>query len=243
MDGGMTMRFVNKEFWPPIPRQLSVLAMAVFLAVLAGCSIGKNIETETDLVAKPSFSEIDAVETYPSVVRLKDGRKGFIIREKSSDGEEWSADFERAVNLMQEEDYPKAIELLEKVIEQSPEVSSPYINIAICYERSGKDDQAEQNLKTALEMIPNHPAASIEYGFLLRKTGRFDEAREIYEKALATYPEYLPIRRNLGILCDLYLNDPDCAIEQYEKYSEAKPEEEQVKLWVADLRLRLGGGS
>ena len=82
--------------------------------------------------------------------------------------------------------------------------------------------------------------ASNEYGLLLRKAGRFAEARTVYEQALATFPDYHPIRRNLGILCDLYLNDLGCAREQYEIYSAAVPGDEQVKMWIADLGARMG---
>lgn len=228
-----------------------VVFLAV-LAVLAGCSLGKNVEPksgveeplrveELPIVEEALVVEEIAVEEWPSVTRLEDGREGFVIREKPSTGEEeWLVDFEQAVERMREQDYAKAIELLEKVIVQAPGVTAPYLNLAICLERTGNHDQAEQHLKTALTLIPDHPAASSEYGLLLRKTGRFAEARAVYEQALATFPEYLPLRRNLGILCDLYLNDPACALAQYEIYSEAKPEDAPVKIWIAELRLRLG---
>ena len=148
--------------------------------------------------------------------------------------------FEQAVAMMKEHDYDKAIELLEKVIERSPGVTAPYVNIAMAYVQIDKLEPAEQHLKTALELVPDHPAVCNEYGLLLRKSGRFAEAREMYEKTLKSYPEYLPVQRNLGILCDLYLDDPVCALSQYEIYSEAMPGDEQVKMWIADLRMRLG---
>jgi Flp pilus assembly protein TadD len=110
----------------------------------------------------------------------------------------------------------------------------------MAYMHIGNPEMAEQHLKTALEMVPHHPVASNEYGLLLRKAGRFTEAREVYEKALADFPDYLPVRRNLGILCDLYLNDPECALKQFEIYREGMPEDEKVKIWIAELRIRLG---
>jgi Flp pilus assembly protein TadD len=147
--------------------------------------------------------------------------------------------FERAVGLIKNEDYEQAIELLKKIVEQSPGATAPYINLAIAYKHTDQVEQAEEHLKTALELIPGHPVASNEYGLLLRKAGRFAEARAVYEKTLSLFPDYQPVRRNLGILCDLYLNDPGCALEQYEIYSKAMPEDEQVKLWIADLRMQL----
>jgi Tfp pilus assembly protein PilF len=177
----------------------------------------------------------------PSVARLADGRDGFIITEVSQMDEASRMDFERAVAMLNDQQYDQAIELLEKVIEKSPGVTAPYINIAIAYMQLGKLEKAEANLKTALSLVPDHPVACNEYGLLCRTTGRFAEARALYEKALLRFPDYYPLHRNLGILCDLYLNDLACALQHYEIYSEAKPGDKQVKAWIADLRARLKG--
>jgi Tfp pilus assembly protein PilF len=155
-------------------------------------------------------------------------------------GETYRRDFEVAVAMLNDQEYDRTIEILEKVIEQSPGVTAPYIDIAIAYRYVGNLKQAEENLKIALQLVPEHPVACNEYGLLYRKTGRFAEARAIYEKAIARFPDYYPAQRNLGILCDLYLNDPACALDHYEIYSKAVPEDQQVKLWIADLRARLG---
>jgi len=207
-----------------------VLAMMVW--VLAGCATEKKVEPAPVVQAAP-------VAKGPSVARLQNGREGFIITEVPQMDEESRGHFERAVAMLNNEEYAQAIELLEKVIEKSPGVTAPYINIAIAYRRLDKADLAEANLKTALQLIPDHPVACNEYGLLCRKTGRFAEARAIYENAIARFPDYYPVHRNLGILCDLYLNDLECALAHYEIYSEANPEDKQVKLWIADLRNRL----
>jgi len=201
--------------------------------VFTGCAAKAKIsETPT-----PSATVIDQ---GPSVAQLENGQQGFVIRENPKMDGESKSGFERAVSLMNDGENDKAIELLAKVIERQPGVTAPYINIAVAYMRTKKPEQAEKYLKTALELFPAHPVASNEYGLLLRKAGRFKEAREVYEKEIARFPEYLPVHKNLGILCDLYLSDPACALKQFEIYSEGMPSDAQVKIWIAELRMRPG---
>jgi tetratricopeptide (TPR) repeat protein len=209
------------------------VACVMVLSVFAGCATHEKVKSPLG-VNEPSGAKRSSVE------RLKDGREGFIINEVAQMDEGSRSDFAHAVAMLNDRDYTAAIDLLGKVIERSPGVTAPYINIAVAYEHMGKLEQAEEHLKTALRLVPEHPVACNEYGLLYRKTGRFAEARAIYEKALSSFPDYYPVHRNLGILCDLYLNDPECALEHYEIYSEANPENKQVKLWIADLRARLG---
>lgn len=182
---------------------------------------------------------LDYKKAKPSVTRLDGDVEGFIIREVSQIDDASRKDFNSGVTMLKDKDYEQAIELFQKVIEKSPGVTAPYINIAIAYQGIDKPERAEEYLKTALNVFPDHPAVCNEYGLLYRKTGRFVDAKAIYEKAIAHFPEYYPVHRNLGILCDLYLNDPVCALKHYEVYSKAKPEDKQVKIWIAGLRLAI----
>ena len=223
------MKVKNAELlWlSKVRRRTGWFALMIALALYSGC-------VNSIKVKQPVTNQ------GPSVARLEDGRQGFVIRENPSIDAESRGAFERAVAMMNDGKDDKAIELLATVIERSPGVTAPYINIAAAYMRTNKLEPAEQHLKTALELVPNHPVASNEYGLLLRKGGRFKEAREIYEKSLASFPDYLPVHKNLGILCDLYINDPECALKQFEIYSEGMPADAQVKIWIAELRIRLG---
>lgn len=215
------------------------LLLATGLALLAGCATAGKAKVEP---AKPTSAvaaqPTPSLPTGPSVVHFSDGREGFVITQPSGMDAQSRADFEQASALIGEAKYDKAIELLEKVSAQWPEMSAPHINVAIAYRQINKPEQAEQHLKKALESIPGHPVASNEYGLLLRKAGRFAESRQIYEKSLAAFPEYHPIHKNLAILCDLYLKDLACAAEHYEIYGQAIPKDQQVKLWLADLQTR-----
>ncbi len=229
------MQSMKKEQWRGRGRLrgagLALLAAA--LTVSAGCSGGVKVKPD-------SAREGASGSKGYAVTRLSDGRDGFTITETASLDSDARRDFERAVALIKEGSHERAIELLEKVIEGAPGVAAPHVNAALAYGRSDRREKAEGHLKTALELVPGHPVASNEYGLLLRKGGRFEEAREVFEASLKRFPEYLPVRRNLGILCDLYLNDPACALEQYGLYSRALPGDDQVKIWIADLRIRIG---
>lgn len=209
------------------------LTLALVALLLHGCVTAAPV--------KPTPESSSPAETKTAGVRrLENGRQGFVITEVGQMSDAVRSDFDRAVNLLNEENYEDAITLLKQVIEQSPGVSAPHINLGIAYQRTDKQDMAEAQFKTALSLVPGHPVICNQYGLLCRKSGRFEQARALYERALTAFPEYYPVHRNLGILCDLYLNDLPCALEHYEVYSRCAPQDKQVKLWIADLRARLG---
>lgn len=150
-------------------------------------------------------------------------------------------DFQKSLEHLAGEQYPEAIELLQSVVEREKRLPAPYVNLGIAYYKNGNEKHAEEAFRHALELDPDHPAANNELGVLYRRQGRFAEARKVYVNALAKNPEYRPLIKNLGILCDLYLQDLECALAQFQQYMALEPEDKEVPIWVAGLKRRTGG--
>ncbi len=206
---------------PPHTTQRSTRHAALALAALLGFAC-----------ATPDGKRPAPVET-----RTEDG---FVIEEEVGAGLGVRSSFQRAMRLLEEEQYEEGIEILLEVTREAPHSSAAHIDLGIAYRQLDRLDKAEASIQKALELNPRHPAALNEMGIVYRRTGRFDEARQSYESALDLYPDYHYARRNLAILCDVFLKDLDCAIENYEIYSRAVPDDEKAAMWIADLRNRNG---
>jgi Flp pilus assembly protein TadD len=165
---------------------------------------------------------------------------GFVITESVNVTADVRADFESAVQRLEQRDTAGGIALLLKVTEAAPQLTAAHVDLAMAYEQAGDLEHAEASLKRALALSPRHPVVYNELGIIYRKSGRFEDARKSYAKALELHPEFHFARRNLAILCDVYLNDTGCALENYELYAKAVPDDEAASAWIADLHKRIG---
>jgi Tfp pilus assembly protein PilF len=148
-------------------------------------------------------------------------------------------DFTKAIKLLNKNSNKEAVVILESVIDREKRLPAPFVNLAIAQNRLNDSKSAEKNLLSALKLDSTHPVANNELGLIYRKSGKFTEARIAYENALKNNAGYLPSRKNLGVLCDLYLHDFNCALKQFEKYLELQPNDKTVEIWIADVRRRL----
>lgn len=164
---------------------------------------------------------------------------GFTITEEAPVNGELRADYEVALLYLEQGRLDEGIAILEGVAAAAPNLSAPRIDLGIAQHRSGDLEAAESNLLLAIEANAEQPVAHNELGIIYRKTGRFQEARRSYEKALAIYPGFHYARRNLAVLCDLYLADLECALENYEAYMTTVPSDDEASMWISDLRYRL----
>lgn len=164
---------------------------------------------------------------------------GFTITEESKVSGEARLEYDQAVLFLEQGNYDQGIALLEQVAVTTPELSAPRIDMGIAQHLRGDLEAAEKSLLLALEANPDHPVAHNELGIIYRKTGRLAEARRSYEAALAVYPGYHFARRNLAVLCDLYLADLDCARRNYDAYMATVPGDEEASMWIRDLEYRM----
>ena len=170
-------------------------------------------------------------------LEVQDG--GFTITERERFAAGVRGDFSRAVELIEQREYEQGIELLEAVVEAAPHAIAAHIDLGIALRETGQYERAVASFQKALELNPRHLVAHNELGIAYRKMGRFEDARKSYESALSVFPGFHFARRNLAVLCDLYLGDIPCAIEQYEIYAKMVPEDEKVGMWITDLRNRM----
>src|SRR5262245_35339158 len=178
--------------------------------------------------------------SHPQAALVQDPSGGFTITESVRANASARADFDGAVRALEQKQYDAAIAQLAEVTKNAPDATAAHIDLGIAYREKNDLEHAEASLKKALELNARHPVALNELGIVYRRTGRFAEARRSYEQVLALYPGFHYARRNLAILCDVYLRDAACALEQYQLYLQAVPGDEKAAMWLADLRARAG---
>lgn len=209
--------------------------------------IQKSLDQLAELLparyAKQEVSEglLRSVDAYTYRAPGATETPALTIAETAPVSDEYRAAFFEAVALLDRGQQQSSIDKLTFLASESPMIAASHINLGIAHHLSGNLEEAEQHLQNALApgVTRIHPLVYTELGIVYRKLGRFADAQASYEAALAAYPDYHYARRNLGILCDLYLSDTGCAMREYESYMAAVPGDDEVAIWIADVNNRM----
>ena len=143
---------------------------------------------------------------------------------------------QQAVKLMQEEQWPAAVDMLEAITTEQPALSGPWLNLGIASTKRGNSKAAEVAFKQAIDVNAANIEAYNQLGILYRRTGRYEEARHIYETALEIDPDNTSLHWNLAILHDTDLPDPRKALFHYQYYQQITGSDNPHLLsWIKSL--------
>jgi Flp pilus assembly protein TadD len=147
--------------------------------------------------------------------------------------------YNNALHSLKADRHAEAEQALRALTKKHPDLSGPYANLGILYQKLGKPAEAAKLLEQAVSINPRRAAYYNQLGVAYRQAGEFAKARDAYLKAVDVDAGYAKAYLNLGILYDIYLWDAGQALNHYGRYLALQPGgDEKVNKWVLELKQR-----
>jgi len=128
-------------------------------------------------------------------------------------------------------DYDRLRELQEKFDENPRRYFAPLANE---YRKGGQPKRAIEICRSHLAQMPGHMSGQVVYGQSLYEAGEFDEAREVFGRALALDPENLIALRSLGDM-SLQAGNTSEARSWYKRLLDADPKDMAVVALMSEI--------
>ena len=145
-----------------------------------------------------------------------------------------------AVTSLKNGNADQAVDLLLEVSREAPDKPFIFTNLGLAYLQLEQTEAAEAAFQQAVERNDRDAVAHNHLGILKRQQGEFEAALERYLRAIEIDQNYALAHLNLGILYDLYLQDLEKALRQYETYQALINEEDaEVSGWITDIQRQL----
>jgi len=129
----------------------------------------------------------------------------------------------------------------QKLAEQFVEYPGVWTNLALTQYHLEKYQDSHASLIKALEINAEFCPTFKLKGLVERELGKFKDAEASYLAAADCDPNDADVAYNLGILYDLYMQDLEKALAQYQKAQSLLSEpDETLAVWIPDLQRRTG---
>ncbi len=203
----------------PRPHHNRLLALGAALTLLlTGC--GGNTSAVRPAEVNPVISQQNMATTHTSL---------------DTQGQ---SDYMMAVNSYKNSNLKTAETMFLAMTQTHPELAGPHANLGMIYNTQGESGKAEVAFNQALTLKSDMPEVYNQLAILQRNKGEFNKALQSYQAGLKVAPDNPNLLINLGILYDLYLNQPQEALKLWQRYKAISGEDKQVDTWIADINQR-----
>ena len=144
----------------------------------------------------------------------------------------------RAESLAEDEKYDEAIRLYQNILKQQRDFAGAHFALGELYWKTLRNEDAETELRLALQEDPNHPMANYYLGELMLRHQKPKEAMPLLKIAVAGNPSLLAGHFQLG-KCYLAEGDFDGALQVLLKVAEEVPDSKMTHYQLAQVYLRL----
>jgi tetratricopeptide (TPR) repeat protein len=143
------------------------------------------------------------------------------------------------IALLDQQQYPAAVEAFHHVLALQPEYVDGWINLGIANLSYEKYEPATQALDRALALAPGNPRAQFYAAMIDRVYGRLDEAAKKFTAIIAAYPRLRQAHQELGFI---YYQKKDYALAraQYEAVQAIDPDDLGAHYNLMLIYRRLG---
>jgi tetratricopeptide (TPR) repeat protein len=107
-------------------------------------------------------------------------------------------DINVALKLLNAKDFERAKDLLEELLNETPDDVNLLYNLGMCYSELNHPTKAIELLTRCVQLAPSHSNAYVALGFAFSKVGDPSRGKEFFLKAIEISPENAYALKNLG---------------------------------------------
>jgi Flp pilus assembly protein TadD len=158
---------------------------------------------------------------------------------ETADNPDWMRWNNLGISLLDQFQYPEAVEAFNQVVKLRPDYADGYTNISLTEAEWEKFESAKMNIDKALALSPNSARALYYSALLERRFGRPDTEIAQLEEVVRQYPDSRDARRELGISYYQQHRIED-SMHQFEALQKIDPDDLAAHYNLSILYRRMG---
>lgn len=220
------------------------------LAVLYGC--GTTTATKDPVESTQGTAKnLPLVETVQYLPEQKINKKGEPVPYEAAENPYLKrgpavkkvnlALFLASKRAFDQQQWVQAQGLLKDLVAQTNKLSGPWVMLGDVELELGNTQIAEENFLKAIKINKNNVNAYLRLAMVQRMLGNYTGSQRTYGQALSIWRDFPEAHLNLGVLYDVYLNNPAKGLQHMQAYQFLTDNKnEEVAAWVQEIEKRLG---